>query len=92
VALAVPDVDESLEPLSHRGNPKQRWQLSQLQVPAREWKKAQDMIPRQWSSLLERLKLQFSYLKYSDILPLVAETKHLYTSESGWDIDRKPET
>ncbi|WP_257291974.1 CRISPR-associated helicase Cas3', partial [Endozoicomonas sp. ONNA1] len=90
IVIAVPDDNGHLHPLANTGNPKHFWRLSLLQLPVHEWEKASLLIPDDWSVEIERIKQQYPYLKYFQILPLVAETKHLYQSQGGWDLDRKP--
>ncbi|WP_422460668.1 CRISPR-associated helicase Cas3' [Endozoicomonas sp. ALB115] len=90
IVLAVPDGDGHLQPLANSGNPKHFWRLSQLQLPIHEWEKANLLIPDCWSEEIERIKQKYSCLKYVQILPLVAETEHLYQAQCGWDLDRKP--
>ena len=86
VALAVPDNDGYLKPLANSGNPRHLWRLSHIQLPAGDWKRAESLIPEQWAIVAEILQKQHPFLRFLRILPLVAETEHLYHSLSGWDI------
>ena len=90
VVLVVPDDSGHLQPLANSDNPKHLWRLSQIQLPANEWEKAKVLIPECWTSEVEQLQQQYSFLKYVYIFPLVQETKHSYQSQSGWVLDRKP--
>lgn len=91
VALAVAgEQANDLQPWAKSEMPNHNWRLSQLQLPVHEWEQAQALIPESWVPVIEQLKQKFSYLKYVHILPLVAETAHLYQAQGGWDLQRKP--
>ena len=62
--------------------------MSQICLPVQDWRKATELIPRHWQQAVEKLKKAEHCLKWLDVLPLVAETEHLYRPESGWDLTR----
>ncbi|WP_257283445.1 CRISPR-associated helicase Cas3' [Endozoicomonas sp. SESOKO1] len=88
VVLAKVDGNGDLQPWVANENPDHAWALSQIRLPEGEWRKAEALIPPQWQTPITELKQRRLSLKWLEILPLVAETGHLYQSESGWDLAR----
>ena len=64
------------------------WALSQLSIPRHEWEKAAELIPVELRPVIDQLKQQQPALKWLEVLPLVAETQHLYKSHGGWNLEQ----
>ncbi len=90
VVLVKPGANGELEPWADSDNQAHRWPLSQISLPEQEWRKAEALIPSGWQEKAELLKSQNNSLKWVEVLPLVAETKHLYQPVGGWDLERNP--
>ncbi|MDP0562628.1 MAG: CRISPR-associated helicase Cas3' [Candidatus Endonucleobacter sp. (ex Gigantidas childressi)] len=68
---------------------KHGWSMSKINIPKHEWEKAREFISAEWLAVVDQLKLDQSFLKWQEILPLTAKTEHFYHPEDGWDLDRK---
>ena len=84
--LVVPE-QNMLKPYAQ--HKKHAWPLSKINVPKHEWEKAQQLISPEWLAVVDKLKLEHSFLKWQDILPLTADTEHFYSPEDGWDLNRR---
>jgi len=81
VALAVLE-DGRLKPYADSGH--YAWAMSTVKLPEREWKQAARQIPADLKQKIEDLKTEQKALRWLEIFPLTAETRHYYSAEDGW--------
>jgi len=86
IALAVPE-NEVLHPYAK--TEKHAWALSQINLPARDWAQAQKLIPEKWHHITQQLRESEPALKWTEVFPLVEETRHVYHKVGGWNLQRK---
>lgn len=71
-------------------NKQDAWALSQINLPASEWRKAEKLIPSKCSSSIDETRTLIPQLKWLKILPLCDETDFLYDPVDGWHCPEKP--
>ncbi len=85
VALAI-ESSGLLAPYAGQGA--DGWALSTVKIPEREWQEAKKKNAEKWQVEIERLKTEYKALRWLEVLPLTAETRHFYSASDGWFIAR----
>ncbi len=83
VALAI-ESSGSMQAYGGQGNT--GWALSTVNIPEKEWHKAQQKIPTNWQAEIERIKSEYKVLRWLEVFPLVAETNDFYNEADGWNV------
>lgn len=61
-----------------------RWALSQVKIPRKEWEQASQLIPGVWQKKIAVLKEREPALKWLEVWPWVANMQSFYDEKSGW--------
>ncbi len=84
VALAIVD-NGQLKP--YASGQQYAWALSTVKLPEADWKKAQKLIPTEFTIKIEALKQEQKHLRWLEIFPLIESTRTFYNAKDGWQTD-----
>lgn len=60
------------------------WELSMIDLPKNDWRKAQERIPSSLRGSIDTLKEEVKLLKWVEVLPLTEELSRYYDPQRGW--------